>query len=154
MSGPNAEDLRAKVFEDGTTPGDWRVEKMDDDVGYDVVNVFTGSDAREQVDVRWIATVRPTPPPTGGPEMPDDVRRPAIDKWRLPSRQGRPGAGAASRVSLFDGPDRRADCPAIGRRRDHLKRGRTLQHCAVAPGAGGEERRRSRGRVPHRSCRT
>jgi hypothetical protein len=48
MSGPNPEDLRAKVFEDRITPGDWRIEKMDGDGGYEVVKVFTGSDAREQ----------------------------------------------------------------------------------------------------------
>ena len=48
MRGPNPEDLRAKVFEDRITPGDWRVEKMDDDGGFEVVKVFTGPDAREQ----------------------------------------------------------------------------------------------------------
>jgi hypothetical protein len=35
-------------FEDRETPGNWRVEKMDEDGGYDVVKVFTGPDAREQ----------------------------------------------------------------------------------------------------------
>lgn len=48
MSGPIPEDLRAKVFEDRITPGNWRVEKMDDDGGYEVVKVFAGPDAREQ----------------------------------------------------------------------------------------------------------
>jgi hypothetical protein len=48
MSGPNPEDLRAKVFEDRVTPGSWRVEKMDDDGGYQVVKVFSGPDARER----------------------------------------------------------------------------------------------------------
>jgi hypothetical protein len=48
MSRPTPEDLRAKVFEDRITPGDWRVEKMDDDGGYEVVKVFTWSDPREQ----------------------------------------------------------------------------------------------------------
>jgi hypothetical protein len=48
MSGPTPEDFRAKVFEDRITPGDWRVEKIDDDGGYEVVKVFTGPDAREQ----------------------------------------------------------------------------------------------------------
>jgi hypothetical protein len=46
--GPTPDDLRAKVFEDRETPGDWRVEKMDEHGGYDVVKVFTGPDAREQ----------------------------------------------------------------------------------------------------------
>lgn len=46
--GPTPDDLRAKVFEDRETPGNWRVEKMDEDGGYDVVKVFTGPDAREQ----------------------------------------------------------------------------------------------------------
>lgn len=48
MRRPPPEDLRAKVFEDRITRGDWRVEKMDDDGGYEVVKVFAGSDAREQ----------------------------------------------------------------------------------------------------------
>src|SRR5438270_12116895 len=48
LSGPTPDDLRAKVFEDRETPGNWRVEKMDEDGGYDVVKVFTGPDAREQ----------------------------------------------------------------------------------------------------------
>ena len=46
--GPTPEDLRAKVFEDRETPGNWRVEKMDEDGGYDAVKVFTGPDARQQ----------------------------------------------------------------------------------------------------------
>jgi hypothetical protein len=46
--GPTPEDLRAKVFEDRKTPGNWRVEKMDEDGGYEVVKVFTGPDARQQ----------------------------------------------------------------------------------------------------------
>jgi hypothetical protein len=48
MNGPTVDDLRAKVFEDRENPGDWRVEKMDDDGGYEAVDVFTGPDAREQ----------------------------------------------------------------------------------------------------------
>jgi len=47
-NGPTPEDLRAKVFEDRETPGNWRVEKMDDDRGYQVVKMFTGPDARPQ----------------------------------------------------------------------------------------------------------
>jgi hypothetical protein len=46
--GPTPKDLRAKVFEDRETPGNWRVEKMDEDGGYEVVKVFTGPDARQQ----------------------------------------------------------------------------------------------------------
>ena len=47
MSGPTPDDLRAKVFEDRETPGNWRVEKMDQDGGYEVVKVFTGTRARQ-----------------------------------------------------------------------------------------------------------
>jgi hypothetical protein len=39
-------DTRAKVFEDRETPGNWRVEKMNEDGGYEAVKVFTGSRAR------------------------------------------------------------------------------------------------------------
>jgi hypothetical protein len=46
--GPTPDDLRAKVFEDRATPGNWRVEKIDEDGGYEVVKVFTGPDARGQ----------------------------------------------------------------------------------------------------------
>ena len=46
--GPTPEDLRAKVFEDRETPGNWRVEKMDEDGGCEVVKVFTGPEARQQ----------------------------------------------------------------------------------------------------------
>jgi hypothetical protein len=42
------DDLRAKVFEDRETPSNWRVEKMDEDGGYEAVKVFTGHDARDQ----------------------------------------------------------------------------------------------------------
>ena len=45
---PNPNEFRAKVFEDRETPGNWRVEKMDEDGGYQVVKVFTGPDARQQ----------------------------------------------------------------------------------------------------------
>jgi hypothetical protein len=45
MSEPTADQLRAKVFEDRETPGDWRVEKLNADGGYDAVKVFTGPDA-------------------------------------------------------------------------------------------------------------
>lgn len=46
--GPTPEDLGAKVFEDRETPGNRRVEKMDEDGGYQVVKVLTGPDARQQ----------------------------------------------------------------------------------------------------------
>jgi hypothetical protein len=46
--GPSPDDFRAKVFRDRVNPDDWRVEKMDDDGGYEVVEVFTGPDARQQ----------------------------------------------------------------------------------------------------------
>ena len=42
------DDLRAKVFEDRETAGNWRVEKMDEDGGYEAVKVFSGPDARDQ----------------------------------------------------------------------------------------------------------
>ena len=45
---PTPEDLRAKVFRDRVNPADWRVEKMDDEGGYVVVEVFSGPDARQQ----------------------------------------------------------------------------------------------------------
>ena len=35
MSEPTADQLRAKVFEDRETPGDWRVENLNADGGYD-----------------------------------------------------------------------------------------------------------------------
>ena len=51
MSEPTAAQLRAKVFEDRETPGDWRVEKLNADGGYDAVKVFTGPDA-------WLQAIR------------------------------------------------------------------------------------------------
>jgi hypothetical protein len=48
MSEPTAAQLRAKVFEDRETPGDWRVAKLNADGGYDAVKVFTGPDAWQQ----------------------------------------------------------------------------------------------------------
>ena len=41
-NGPTPDDLRAKVFEDSEAPGDWRVEKFDEDGGCEVT-VFGGS---------------------------------------------------------------------------------------------------------------
>ena len=37
----------AKVFEDRQWPGDWRVERIDDDGGIEVV-IFSGPNARER----------------------------------------------------------------------------------------------------------
>jgi hypothetical protein len=47
-NGPTPGDLRPKVFEDRKTPGKWRVEKIDEDGGYEVVKIFTGTRARHQ----------------------------------------------------------------------------------------------------------
>ena len=38
---------RAKVFEDRECPGDWRVERIDDDGGIDVA-IFGGPNGRER----------------------------------------------------------------------------------------------------------
>jgi len=46
-NGPTPDDLRAKVFEDSEAPGDWRVEKFDEDGGCEVT-VFGGPEARER----------------------------------------------------------------------------------------------------------
>jgi hypothetical protein len=46
-SGPEPDDLRAKVFRDREHSGDWRVEKMDDDSGIEV-SLFSGGDARQR----------------------------------------------------------------------------------------------------------
>lgn len=45
---PNADDLRAKVFRDRERRGDWRVEKMDEDGGYECVEIFAGPNARQR----------------------------------------------------------------------------------------------------------
>jgi hypothetical protein len=45
---PSPEDFRAKVFEDRETRGNWRVEKMDEDGGYEVVKVFSWTKALQQ----------------------------------------------------------------------------------------------------------
>jgi hypothetical protein len=45
---PRPADLRAKVFEDRVVPGQWRVEKMGADGGYDCLKIFSGPHAREQ----------------------------------------------------------------------------------------------------------
>jgi hypothetical protein len=38
----------AKVFEDRETPGQWRVEWFDDDGACELVEIFTGPDARRR----------------------------------------------------------------------------------------------------------
>jgi hypothetical protein len=39
------DDLRAKVFRDRVDPAKWRVGKMDEDGGYEYVEVFAGPNA-------------------------------------------------------------------------------------------------------------
>jgi hypothetical protein len=46
--GPTPDDFRAKVFRDHEHPGDWRVEKLEDDGELILVATFSGSDARER----------------------------------------------------------------------------------------------------------
>jgi hypothetical protein len=46
--GSTPRDLRAKVFADREKLGSWRVEKMDEDGGYEVVKVFSGSLAQRR----------------------------------------------------------------------------------------------------------
>jgi hypothetical protein len=47
--GPTPDDFARQGFlRDRETPGNWRVERMDEDGGYEVVKVFTSPDAREQ----------------------------------------------------------------------------------------------------------
>jgi hypothetical protein len=45
---PNADDLRAKVFQDREHPGHWHVEKMDEDGGYECTMIFAGPNARQR----------------------------------------------------------------------------------------------------------
>ena len=45
---PNADDLRAKVFEDRIVRDDWRVEKMDRDGGVEYIEIFAGPNARQR----------------------------------------------------------------------------------------------------------
>jgi len=45
---PNADDLRAKIFRDRIVREVWRVEKMDQDGGYECIEIFTGPNARER----------------------------------------------------------------------------------------------------------
>ena len=45
---PNADDLRAKVFQDREYQGNWRVEKMDEDGGYQCTVIFAGPNARQR----------------------------------------------------------------------------------------------------------
>jgi hypothetical protein len=45
---PNPDDLRAKVFRDRVDRDRWRVEKMDEDGGYECVEVFAGPNALQR----------------------------------------------------------------------------------------------------------
>jgi hypothetical protein len=47
MSGPSPDDFRAKVFRDREHPGDWRVEKLDEDGESIEIARFSGGDARQ-----------------------------------------------------------------------------------------------------------
>jgi hypothetical protein len=51
--GPNPDDCEPRSLKDRAMPGNWRVEKMNEDGGYDAVRVFTGPDAREQA-IRYV----------------------------------------------------------------------------------------------------
>ena len=42
------EDLRAKVFRDRIVRDVWRVEKIDEDGGYEAIEIFSGPRARER----------------------------------------------------------------------------------------------------------
>ena len=42
-----ADDLRAKLFEDRVTPGDWRVERFDEDRGCELAT-FSGPDSHKR----------------------------------------------------------------------------------------------------------
>jgi hypothetical protein len=42
------EDIRAKVFRDWINRDAWRVEKIDEDGGYECVEVFAGPNARHR----------------------------------------------------------------------------------------------------------
>jgi len=44
---PSADDLRAKVFRDRIVRDIWRVEKMDEDGGFECIEIFAGPYARE-----------------------------------------------------------------------------------------------------------
>jgi hypothetical protein len=45
--GPTPDDLRPKMFRDRVHPGDWRVEKMDEDGGSEIA-IFSGPGSRER----------------------------------------------------------------------------------------------------------
>jgi hypothetical protein len=42
------EDLRAKIFQDRVDRDAWRAEKMDEDGGYECVEIFAGPNARQR----------------------------------------------------------------------------------------------------------
>ena len=45
--GPTPDYLRAKVFEDRKAPGDWRIEKFDEDGACELA-IFSGPNARDR----------------------------------------------------------------------------------------------------------
>jgi hypothetical protein len=47
MTGPTADDFRAKVFRDREHSDDWRVEKLNDNETIEVA-IFSGGDARQR----------------------------------------------------------------------------------------------------------
>ena len=67
-----------------------------------------------------------------------------FDKSRLPSRHATVGPDRAPHRSYYYamGLTRGRHRAAVRRRGDHLERGRALQHLALAPGPGGQARRR------------
>src|SRR3979411_3363381 len=67
-----------------------------------------------------------------------------------PSRDGGPGTGAPSLVSLCHGADHPADPPAVCRRGVVLERGCALQYFADAASPGGQKGRCLRRRHPAR----
>lgn len=60
---PTPDDLRAKVFEDRETPGDWRVEREDEDGSIEVA-IFSGPNARERA-LRYADRQSATSPKSG-----------------------------------------------------------------------------------------
>ena len=84
--------------------------------------------------------------------MPDDVRRPVIDKSRLPSRHVTVGPERAPhRAFLYSMglTDEQIAQPLVGVATTWNEFG-AVQHFVVAPGAGGEKRGRGVRRHPAR----
>jgi hypothetical protein len=67
------DDLRAKVFRDRVDPAKWRVGKMDEDGGYEYVEVFAGPNAwQRRSTMRGTASARSSFSRTSGEENPSD----------------------------------------------------------------------------------